>query len=138
MERETAIQKLAEKLLRNLSAPERAEQLEIMTLEDWSDSQGWNELSRKVRKEFENGELKQDPDSSSYDAVLRIWLTSTLDSVTNEYLGDQINIDKVTGEVPKLEPCPVSAIEQLENVVNTKSTGFAGGKMTARTMKMLT
>lgn len=77
-----------------------------MTLEDWSNSTGWKELPRKVRKELQNGELIEGPDSPQYDAVLTIWLTSTLESVTNEYLANQLNIEKVSGEVPELEPCP--------------------------------
>ena len=42
MKRSKAIEKLAISQLKKLSEEERAEQLEIMTLEDWSENKGWN------------------------------------------------------------------------------------------------
>jgi len=106
LERQQAIEKYSKFKLKELSKIERAEQLEVMTLEDWSNTEGWNSLSKSVRNEFEYGEEIKNPELEKYDSVLMIWLKYRLQSVTNEFLCKKLNIDKIIGESIKLESCP--------------------------------
>ena len=52
MKRSKAIEKLAISQLKKLSEEERAEQLEIMTLEDWSENKGWNYLPQEIKLNY--------------------------------------------------------------------------------------
>lgn len=106
MERQQAIEQYSKIKLKELSQKERAEQLEVMTLEDWSDSKGWNSLPKSVRNEFESGEEIENPELEKYDPVLMIWLRYRLASVTNKFLCEKLNIDEIIGEPIKLESCP--------------------------------
>jgi len=106
LERQKAIEQYSKIKLKELSQDERAEQLEIMTYEDWSDAEGWSLLSKSIRNEIENGEEIHNPKLEKYDAVLMIWLKNGLQSVTNEFLCEKLNIDKIIGEPIKLESCP--------------------------------
>lgn len=106
MERQQAIEQYSKIKLLELSKSERAEQLEVMTLEDWSDSEGWNSLPKLIRNEFEYGEEIKNPELEKYDPVLIIWIRYQLQSVTNEFLCEKLNIDKIIGEPIKLESCP--------------------------------
>ena len=78
MKRQDAINKLVNRKLSQLTSEERKEQLEIMTLEGWSDAPSWSKLPKHIQQEFEDGELNQDPKSKVYDDVLRIWLSTCL------------------------------------------------------------
>ncbi len=106
LERQNAIQQYSIIKLSDLSDKERAEQLEIMTLEFWSNADEWDLLPKSVRKEFENGEEIENPTSEKYDSVLMIWLKNRLQSVTNEFLCKKLNIAKIIGETIELESCP--------------------------------
>ena len=106
MKRQNAIQEYAKIKLSRLSDKERAEQLEVMTLEDWSDTDGWNSLPKSIRKEFEDGEEIDNPKLEKYDPVLLIWLRYSLQSITNEFLCEKLNIDNIAGEPVELEACP--------------------------------
>ncbi|WP_052461172.1 CPCC family cysteine-rich protein [Psychroserpens mesophilus] len=106
MERRQAIEKYARIKLTELSQKERDEQLEIMTLEHWSDVDEWNSLPESIQKEFEDGEEIQNPELEQYDAVLMIWLKHTLQSKTNEFLCQKLNIENIIGEPIELESCP--------------------------------
>ncbi len=106
MERQHAIEKYARIKLTELSQKERAEQLEIMTLEHWSDADEWNSLPESIQKEFEDGEEIQNPESEQYDAVLMIWLKYALQSKTNEFLCKKLNVENIIGEPIELESCP--------------------------------
>ena len=106
MERQKAIEQYSKIKLNQLSQKERAEQLEVMTLEDWSDSKGWSSLPKSIRSEFELGEEIENPELEKYDQVLMIWLRNRLQSVTNDFLCEKLNIEKIIGEPIKLESCP--------------------------------
>ncbi|RKQ51701.1 Cysteine-rich CPCC [Roseivirga pacifica] len=77
-----------------------------MTLEDWSGSKGWSSLPKSIRSEFELGEEIENPELEKYDQVLMIWLRNRLQSVTNDFLCEKLNIEKIIGEPVKLESCP--------------------------------
>lgn len=77
-----------------------------MTLEDWSDVEEWISLPKSIRSEFEYGEEIKNPESERYDSVLMIWLKYSLQSVTNEFLCEKLNIPKIIGEPIELESCP--------------------------------
>ena len=106
MKRDKAIEKLILKKLRELSEEERAEQLEIMTLEDWSESEGWDELPKEIQIEFEDNELIENPNSEKYNQVLMIWIREGLQSVTNEFLRNKLGLESIEGEPIKLLGCP--------------------------------
>lgn len=106
MKREKAIEKLVLKKLMELSEDVRAEQLEIMLLEDWSETNGWHSLPKEIINEFEEGELREHYNSKKYDQVLMIWLKDSLQAVTNEYLCQSLGVDSIEGEPVKLLECP--------------------------------
>ncbi|MCP4156103.1 MAG: hypothetical protein GY757_50755 [bacterium] len=111
MKREEAIKKVAQVELEQLSYDERAEQLEAMLFENWSDHPQWNTLPKKVQNEFDDGELKEDASSTRYNPVLLIWLSGNLVAVTNNYLIEKLyekgeNVDVITGSPVVLTPCP--------------------------------
>lgn len=109
--RDDAIARLAMLELATLSPAERAEQLDIMTLENWSESPGWNTLPLNIRREMECGELKHDVSSRHYDSVLLLWLHARYRASTNDFLRDclraaGVDADTVVGQEPSLLPCP--------------------------------
>lgn len=106
MERNLAIEKLASKRLKELTEKERIEQLEVMPLEDWTDNSEWKLLPKNIRKEYDEGEFIDNPNSNKYDDVLLIWLKSSLQAISNEYLESELDIENVFGNVFLLEPCP--------------------------------
>lgn len=111
MTRADAIERLALQDLSRLSSPERAEQLEMMTLEDWSDSPGWSDLPTDVRKEFEAQAISHDPSAQRYDAVLLHWLRFRYAGATNAYLRGCLaragsDVDEVVGREDERLPCP--------------------------------
>jgi len=114
MERYIAIEKLANKRLKELSKKERVEQLEIMPLEDWTDNSEWKLLPKSIRKEYDNGEFIDNPNSKKYDDVLIIWLKSSLQAVSNKYLESELCIENVIGDITQLEPCPCCGAKTLE------------------------
>lgn len=115
MERKIAIEKLALINLKELSKEERIEQLEIMPLEDWTDNSEWKNLPKKIRKEYKKGEFKDNPNSEKYDDVLLIWLKSKLQSVTNEYLENELNTKIISGDPIQLESCPCCGARTIGN-----------------------
>lgn len=115
MERQQAIEEYSKIKLRELSLIERAEQLEVMTLEDWSDTEGWSSLPKSIQDEIENGEEIHNPELEKYDAVLMIWLKNGLLSVTNKFLCEKLSIDKIVGEPVQLKPCPCCGYLTMDN-----------------------
>lgn len=106
LERLQAIEQYSKIKLSELSKKERAEQLEVMTLEDWSDIEEWNSLPKSLLNDFEFGAIIKNPESKKYDSVLIIWLKLSLQSVTNEFLSDKLNVDTIIGEPIELQSCP--------------------------------
>ena len=111
MTRADAIERLALSDLSRLSPAERAEQLETMPHEGWSDSPGWDALPPDVRNEFDAQEISHDPSSKRYDAVLLIWLRHRYLGSTNAFLRESLHktaadITDVVGQEDKLLPCP--------------------------------
>lgn len=109
--RTAAIERLALYDLPRLSPAERADQLEIMTLEDWSDSPGWSEVPVDVRAEFDVPDISHDPSSPRYDAVLLVWLRSRYAGATNSYLRaclarTGVDSGAVVGQEDDHAPCP--------------------------------
>lgn len=114
MNRDHAIEKLALMKLAELSENERSEQLEIMTFEGWSQNKDWHLLPADVINEFEERELSDNANSKKYDQVLMIWLKKNLESVTNEFLLNSLNIDSIEGEPIKLLACPCCGRRTIE------------------------
>lgn len=106
MKRQEAVEQYAKIQLNELSAEERAEQLEIMSLEDWSDAEGWNALPLVLQKAFENREEIEHPESRIYDPVLMIWLRHRLHPISNSYICQKLGIESIEGEAVKMEACP--------------------------------
>jgi len=109
--RTDAIERLALSALPRLSSAERAEQLQTMTLEDWSDSPGWSTLPADVRAELETQAISYDPSSQRYDAVLLLWLRFRYSGATNSYLRgclERTGVDEgeVIGREDERVPCP--------------------------------
>ncbi len=106
MTRKKAINQYAQILLKELSPKDRAEQLDVMTYEDWSDEIDWKNLPQEIQNEFEAGEGIKQPHLPQYDPVLIIWLKSTLQIVINSYLEKQLNIKITEGKEIIVEACP--------------------------------
>ena len=106
MKRNQAIEKLALKKLEDLTEDERSEQLEIMTMENWSKSENWKLLPKEIRNEFENRMPIENPNAEKYNQILLIWLKEGLQSVTNKYLRDKLGVESIVGKPVKLESCP--------------------------------
>lgn len=109
--RNEAVESLALIGLGRLTAEERAEQLETMSLEGWSESPDLGVLPPDVRVEFDDGELSHAPSSKRYDDVLLIWLRSRYVGATNEYLRDCLleagfDTSEVVGVEVTLQSCP--------------------------------
>lgn len=106
MKRNQAIQELALLQLKELSAEDRAEQLEIMTSENWSKSQEWSLLPKEIQIEFEEGQLSDNPNSPKYDQVLMMWLREGLQAVSNDFLIQNLKVESIEGEPVKWLGCP--------------------------------
>lgn len=104
--REKVIELLVEKRLKNLSEKDRYEQLETMISEAWDDEPKWKLLPKKVQQEFEDGELLESTNSKRYDDVLRIWLSYSLQAVSNNYLSAETGILEINGKPVDYFACP--------------------------------
>jgi hypothetical protein len=123
MERTLAINRLVEFKLIDISAEERAEQLEIMMLECWSESEDWTRLSNDVRIEFDGQELKFSPDSNRYDDVLKIWIRDELLGTTNQFMIDElklrgVEVELINGSPYELFSCPCCGRKSLEELAS--------------------
>lgn len=106
LKRQLAIEKYARIKLTELSPKERAEQLDIMTLEDWTDVDDWSSLPESIQEEFSNVDEIKNPQSKKYDPILLIWLKESLQHLSNEFLCSKLNIENIIGEAIQLESCP--------------------------------
>ncbi len=114
MKRIHAIERYSRINLAKLSQRERAEQLDVMTLEDWTDIEEWALLPKEIQNEFKGGREILNPELEKYDAVLMIWLKHSLRHVTNEYLCEALNIDRIIGEPLEFESCPCCGYNTIE------------------------
>jgi hypothetical protein len=69
MDRHQAIEILVEIQVKNLTPEHRQDQLETMCLEDWSKVPLWEKLPDTIKEEFENNNLKRNPEHECYDQV---------------------------------------------------------------------
>mgnify|MGYP000080976834 CR=1 FL=1 len=106
MKRKQAIEKLASIKLLELSEEERAEQLDIMTFENWEESKDWNLLPKEIQNEFVEEKLYENPNSKKYDQVLMVWLKDSMRAISNHYLCENLGIDSIEGSPIKLYACP--------------------------------
>ena len=114
MERQQAIEQYSKIKLTELSEKERAEQLEVMTLEDWSDIEEWNSLPKSLRKEFEYGKEIKSPELEKYNPVLMIWLKYSLQSISNEFVCQKLNIKNIIGKPIEMESCPCCGFKTID------------------------
>lgn len=118
MNRAAAIELLSLEDLGKLTEQERVEQLEIMTLEDWSSHAEWSQISEPVQAEMESGDPLEDPMDSRFDAVLLLWIRTRYAAVRNEYLLSQLkelghDCEQVTGAPVTLEACPCCGLRTI-------------------------
>jgi hypothetical protein len=108
MTRAEAIEKLAEQDLSRLTPQERAEQIEVMLLEDWEGVPGWESIPRDLRREYTSGTLGAPPASARYDPLLRLWLRDRYLAATNAYLAGRLGLapEGIVGSPESREPCP--------------------------------
>ena len=122
--RDEAISRLATTGLTDLTVAERAELIDTMLREDWSDTPGWNAVPPDVRDEFGLGERRHAASSSRYDEVLRIWLRHSFVGSTNAYLEQRLrvagcDVTEVFGDEDQLVACPCCGRASL-----TESGGY--------------
>jgi len=118
MERSEAIKIVSKLQLQHLTSEERADQLEVMLLENWEDTVGWKKLPSDIQHEFENEELLSNADESKYDCILLLWLEDELKAVTNEFLLHKLketsNFEgEIEGTPTELISCPCCGYRTL-------------------------
>ena len=84
--RATAVDILAHADLKKLSLAERAERLETILCEEWSDDPEWAALPAALRSELEGEHLSCSPASDRYDPALTITLRHRHTRALNGYL----------------------------------------------------
>ena len=109
--RNDAIALLCDADLRQLTPDERAEQLEIMTLEDWASDPQWMTISADVRSRIENQDEIEQPTDTRYDPLLKLWLQSRYAGARNEFLAKRLqdighDYQQITGDPDPLLACP--------------------------------
>lgn len=114
MKRETAINILAKIRLNSLSLDEREDQIKTLMLENWNSDQAWQQLSNDLRSEFNGETLYEDSNSKRYDPPLLVWIKDELKITTNEFLQSQLGIEKIEGEIFKMESCPCCGRKTIE------------------------
>lgn len=82
-----------------------------MQCEAWDEDPKWAMLPLDLRREFEEADEITNPSDDRYDPVLMIWLESTFEGATNEYLAKllrEATADAVSvhGTQPEMTPCP--------------------------------
>ncbi len=113
--RNDAIAILCDADLKSLTRDERAEQLGIMTLEDWTCDPQWATIPFEVRSEIENqGEIEH-PMDVRYDSLLTLWLQSRYAGARNEFLANRLqelghDYQQVIGEPTSLLACPCCGV----------------------------
>lgn len=138
IDRREAIELICSRDLGRLTQEERAEQLEVMSLEAWDSHPEWASLPEVVRDELEAGTPIADPGAGLYDPVLKLWLRGKHAATTNEFLLRELSAlderyTEVVGEVVERTPCPCCGLKTLSSRGATKSAASVGGKTTART-----
>lgn len=120
---EIAIRSLTSKQLKNLTLDERADILEEMYLEDWSETPGWRTIPKKVRLEFQGEKLSQEASSEIYDSALMLYLKDKLRAVSNSYLITDlakigITVAEIIGGPIELYPCPCCGSRTLDELAS--------------------
>lgn len=114
MEREKAVDKLAQVMLLKMSPDERRDQLEAMVGENWSESVYWPELPAKLKRGFIDDQPIGELNSTLYDPILLMSLKDKLAPVTNEFLASALKIETIVGKPAHREACPCCGIRTLE------------------------
>jgi GNAT superfamily N-acetyltransferase len=120
MMRADAIETLAAAGLAELSAEERAAQLETMRYESWSDDPGWQSVPAGVREEFAHNAVRFPASDRRYDAVLLVWLRYRYAAASNAFLHSRlsalgIDVPRIEGTPTRREPCPCCGACTLES-----------------------
>jgi hypothetical protein len=120
LRRDEAIRLITAAALGRLTLEERAEQLEIMMLEDWDSHPLWSTIPSKVRKEFAQQREIKKPASDRYDPVLLLWLASGYAGARNEYLLACLramahDVTGIDGEPVSLQSCPCCGYRTLNS-----------------------
>lgn len=113
LKRQQAIEKYARIKLAELTPNERSDQLETMTLEDWTDMPEWKGLSKSVQKELEQDDFQENLPSEAYNPALMMWLRSTLQNVSSEFLCEKLGVDSIEGDPIELESCPCCGFQTI-------------------------
>lgn len=114
MKRDEAIYNLAKIKLQQLTTEERAEQLEVLRLENWEGDPEWRKLPLRIRKEFNSPKLYENADSQRYDEALLVWLRDELKAASNEYLMKELGCESIEGEPVRFEACPCCGRRTIE------------------------
>lgn len=111
MHRDEAIKRLASIELSQLSADERAEQLDCMLHEAWN----LESVDASVREEFEERALRFPPSDRRYDPVLLVWLRARYAPVTSAHIAERLGLAPrdIIGSPARLEPCPCCGYRTL-------------------------
>jgi hypothetical protein len=84
-------------------------------LENWSNVDGWTNLSNGVQKEFKNEKLEGHFNDKKYDEILKFKLRDDYKGLTNEFLSKATGILISSGSAFKLIACPCCGYRTLEN-----------------------
>lgn len=118
MDRTAAIEIICEADLLKLNDTERAEQIEVMMLEDWSEHPDWLNLPASTRAEMESGKSTVTLLDTRYHPILLMWLRNRYSAAKNEFLLSQlqdlgIHCQSVTGSPTMLEACPCCGLRTI-------------------------
>jgi len=115
MERSQVIEKYIASIISNYSADKREEEIVQLLIENWSNVDGWTDLSVAIQQEFNSEKLKDQFNDEKYDEILKFKLRDDLKGVSNKYLSNITGIEITSGNVFDLIPCPCCGYKTLEN-----------------------
>jgi len=114
MDRKEILEKHITSIIASYSEDKREEEIEQLLLENWSNVDGWTNLSQDIQKEFNNEELEGNYNDKKYDEVLRFKLRDDFKGVKNKYLSEKVGIKITSGSAFDLISCPCCGYKTLE------------------------
>lgn len=119
MDRKQAIEIIATEELKGLTFDERDTQIYVMSAEDWSGIEGWNELLLEIRNELCSEDFQYDANDTRYDCLLLLWIKDDLRAATNDFIIGKlsrlnISVTGLIGDPIELYPCPCCGYRTLD------------------------
>ncbi|MCG8574626.1 MAG: hypothetical protein MI810_07065 [Flavobacteriales bacterium] len=114
MKRSEVLDEYIKNKIEAFSEGEREEELHEVWFTNWSEVDGWENLSQEIKNSIKTGSLPKDYLAQKYDEVLYFKFRDQFKGYRNEYLVKQTALQITSGEAVKLDACPCCGLRSIE------------------------